>query len=127
MMIITGSIASGIQASGPAITNNTTINSTAKRRSVAETTVPEVKNSRTESKSRIWLARIPTEGGRLSIRTDIMWSKMLAASTTSTFLPVMSMMRLRTTRSRKSKAIARPSPIASAISEGIAPLGITRS
>ena len=47
-----GSMTSGIQANGPAIMNSTAMNSTANSRSVADTTVPEVKNSRTESKSR---------------------------------------------------------------------------
>ena len=45
---------------------------------------------------------MPTEVGRLSIFTAMTCSKILAASTTSIFLPVMSMMRLRTTCSRKS-------------------------
>ena len=51
--IMIGSITSGIQASGPAMMNSTTMNRIANSRSVADTTVPEVKNSRTESKSRI--------------------------------------------------------------------------
>ena len=50
--IMIGSMASGIHASGPAMTNRTPTKSTAKIRSVADTTLPEVKNSRTESKSR---------------------------------------------------------------------------
>ena len=50
--IMSGKIASGIQARGPAIMNRTAMNSSAKIRSVADTTLPEVKNSRTESKSR---------------------------------------------------------------------------
>ena len=53
MPIITGSINSGIQAIGPAMMNSTTMNRIANSMSVADTTVPEVKNSRTESKSRI--------------------------------------------------------------------------
>jgi hypothetical protein len=122
-----GSMIRGIQASGPAMINRTKMNRIANTMSVADTTVPDVKNSRTESKSRIWLARMPTDGGRFSIFTDMTCSKIFAASTTSIFLPVMSMMRLRTTFSRKSKAMASPSPILSAISEGMAPLGITRS
>ena len=79
------------------------MNTTAKSRSVTETTVPEVKNSRTESKSRIWLARMPTEAGRCAIFTESTCSKMFEARMTSSFLPVMSMMRLRTMRMTKSK------------------------
>ena len=100
---------------------------TANSRSVTETTVPEVKNSRTESKSRIWLARMPTEGGRCAILTESTCSKMFDAMMTSSFLPVMSMMRLRTMRRTKSNMTAMPMPIDSAISEAIAPFGTTRS
>ncbi len=126
-MIIIGSMISGIQASGPPIMYRTAMNRTANSRSVTETTVPEVKNSRTESKSRIWLARMPTEAGRCANFTESTCSKMLAAMMTSSFLPVMSMMRLRTMRMTKSKTTAIPMPIDSAISEAMAPFGTTRS
>ena len=52
---------------------------------------------------------------------------MLAASTTSIFLPVMSMIRLRTVRKMKSKTIAIAMPMASAMRDAIAPFGTTRS
>ena len=126
-MIITGSMTSGMKASGPAIMNRTAMKMTAKSRSVTETTVPEVKNSRTESNSRIWLAMMPTEGGRCAIFTESTCSKMFEAMITSSFLPVMSMMRLRTMRMTKSKMTAIPMPIDSAISEAMAPFGTTRS
>ena len=83
--------------------NRTAMKMIAKSRSVTETTVPEVKNSRTESKSRIWLAMMPTEGGRCAILIESTCSKMFEAMMTSSFLPVMSMMRLRTMRMTKSK------------------------
>ncbi len=51
-MIMIGSMITGIQASGPETMNSTMMKSSANRRSVIETTVPDVKNSRTESKSR---------------------------------------------------------------------------
>ena len=70
---------------------------------------------------------MPTDVGRCAIFTAMTCSKILAASTTSIFLPVMSMMRLRTVRSTKSKTIAITMPIESAMSEGMAPLGMTRS
>ena len=53
---------------------------------------------------------MPTELGRCAILTAITCSKMLAARTTSTVLPVTSIMRLRTVRSTKSKTMARPMP-----------------
>ena len=70
---------------------------------------------------------MPTELGRCAIFTAITCSKILAARTTSTVLPVTSIMRLRTMRNKKSNAMARPIPIDSAISEGMAPFGTTRS
>jgi len=127
MMIITGSINSGMKASGPPIMYRTAMNTTAKRRSVTETTVPEVKNSRTESKSRIWLAMMPTEAGRCASFTESTCSKMFEAMITSSFLPVMSMMRLRTMRMTKSNITAIPIPIDSATIEAMAPFGTTRS
>ncbi|MGY3492281.1 hypothetical protein ACVW1B_001700 [Bradyrhizobium sp. USDA 4502] len=70
---------------------------------------------------------MPTEVGRCAIFTDITCSKMFAASTTSIVLPVTSIMRLRTMRKMKSNTMPSPMPIESAIREGIAPLGMTRS
>ena len=125
--IMSGRNTSGIHASGPAIKNSTKTNNTANRRSVADTTVPDVKNSRTESKSRSWLARTPTDVGRWLILIDRTCSKILAASTTSSFFPVISMIRLRTVRNIKSNTIAMRRPIDRAINEAIAPLGTTRS
>jgi hypothetical protein len=109
------------------MTKRRAMNSRANSRSVAATTVPDVKNSRTASKSRIWFARMPTEPGRCAILIDSTCSKISLARMTSSFLPVTSMMRALTVRRRKSKAIAMASPMLSAMSEGSAPFGTTRS
>ena len=86
MAIIAGRIATGIHASGPAIMNSTAMKSSANRRSVAATTVPEVKNSRAASKSRIWLARTPTDIGRWAILIERTCSKISAARIDIEFL-----------------------------------------
>ena len=124
---ISGSISSGIHASAPPIMKRTAMNTIANRRSVTETTVPEVKNSFTESNSRIWLARMPTDAGRCAILIASTCSKMFDARMTSSFLPVISMIRARTMRRTKSNTTAIDMPMDSAIIDAMAPFGTTRS
>jgi len=60
-------------------------------RSIRVETVAEVKNSRTDSNSCRCLANAPVDAGRDSIFIPITLAKILADSSTSDFLPAMSM------------------------------------
>src|SRR3546814_19575803 len=59
-------------------------------RSTSATSVPEVKNSRSDSNSRRLFAMAPVEAGFASRRVDIQCSSSRLAMMTSAFLPAMS-------------------------------------
>ena len=85
-----GTTISGIKATGPATSQITAMKRKMNGRSTKAIKVPEVKNSRSDSKSRRLLARAPVEGGFRSSRMAITWASRRLAMMTSAFLPAVS-------------------------------------
>ena len=106
--------ASGTQNSGPAIMWITQTNISTKGRSVSVASVADVAKSRTDSNSRIVLAKAPADCGRFSSRDIIACRNSIEPSSRSAFLPALSMSQLRRLRARYSNSMATITPLASA-------------